>query len=339
MSNRPQSNQISVSVIIPALNEETNIARCLNSLNNQDCCNIDLEIIVVDNASTDKTAEIAQRLGAKVLFKKNGTIASLRNHGAESSAGEYLAFLDADCIPPGDWLSRAIPELLDDDRLVLGYRLSIPSDSNWVAKCWDLVFIKRYFTANADWIPSANMIMHRQAFFQVAGFDESLQTNEDYDLCFRLKAKGFNIISSSATAVTNLRPPRTLTEIFKKEIWHGKEVSKVFITDLVQQKTIFFFKCKNFTVILYAILYLFAIISTIITLLLFIMTGTLFPLLLSFFIPVIISFALALNRLSRIKTYKMLFPMTCVLIVYGLARAFSLLQYDSLKYSKIREEI
>jgi len=331
MSNRPQSNQLRVSVIIPAYNEEGNIARCLNSLNHQDCYNINLEIIVVDNASNDKTAAVAQSLGAKVLFKKNGTIAALRNHGAESSTGDYLAFLDADCIPPSNWLSRAISELLHDDRLVLGYRLSIPSDSNWVAKCWDLVFVKRYFTADVDWIPSANMIMHRQTFLHVAGFDETLQTNEDYDLCFRLKAKGYKIRSSSAITVTNLRPPQTLTEIFKKELWHGKEVFKVFITDLVRQKTIFLLKCKNFTVTLYAILYLFAIISTIITLLLFITSGSFFPLLLSFFTPVIISFALALNRLSMIKTYKMLFPMTFILIVYGVARALSLIQYDSLK--------
>jgi len=339
MSSRYQNSQKSVSVIIPSFNEEENIDTCLNSLNDQDYSDIKLEVIVVDNGSTDMTAAIAQSLGAKVLFKKNGTIASLRNHGAESSAGNYLAFLDADCIPPRDWLSKAIPDLLNDHKLVLGYRLSIPSDSNWVATCWDLVFVKRYFTADVDWIPSANMIMHRPAFFHVAGFDESLQTNEDYDFCFRLKAKGYKIISSSATAVTNLRPPRTLTEIFKKELWHGQEVFKVFINDLFKQKTILLFKCKNFTVMLYALLYLLAIISTTISLLLFFVTGTLFPLLLSFLIPVIISFFLALTRLSLIKRYKMLLPMTLLLITYGLARAFSLLQYKSLKKVKLRREV
>src|SRR5260221_11101716 len=83
-----------VSIIIPAWNEEKNISRLLESINNQSYKGV--ETIVVDDGSTDKTAEIAKKLGARVFKRKRNERSIERNFGASKAVGVYLVFLDAD---------------------------------------------------------------------------------------------------------------------------------------------------------------------------------------------------------------------------------------------------
>ncbi|MEK7479152.1 MAG: glycosyltransferase [Patescibacteria group bacterium] len=100
------------SIIIPALNEAKYIEASVQALLNQDVPRKDFEIIVVDNGSKDKTKETAKKAGADIVVteKTKGTNIA-RQKGVEASAGNILVFLDADCIPPPDWL-RKIEKLL-----------------------------------------------------------------------------------------------------------------------------------------------------------------------------------------------------------------------------------
>jgi glycosyltransferase involved in cell wall biosynthesis len=107
-----------VSIIIPAYNEEDNIAKCLQSINAQMEQGIDYEIIVVDNGSTDRTREIAEKLKAKVFALPEVNISALRNFGAEASSGDILAFLDADCLVKDGWLKNAV-SILDDPAVAM----------------------------------------------------------------------------------------------------------------------------------------------------------------------------------------------------------------------------
>lgn len=91
-----------VSVVIPAYNEERYIGRCLKSLKNL-TVPAD-EIIVVDNNSTDKTSEIAQSFGTKVVLEKKQGITPARNKGFESTKYEIIARCDADSIIQNDWI-------------------------------------------------------------------------------------------------------------------------------------------------------------------------------------------------------------------------------------------
>ena len=83
-------NKQNLSVIVIARNEEEKIAECLKMVSFAD------EIIVVDNSSTDKTAEIAKRKGAKIINLKAGNFSELRNKGAKEARGEWLLYIDAD---------------------------------------------------------------------------------------------------------------------------------------------------------------------------------------------------------------------------------------------------
>jgi glycosyltransferase involved in cell wall biosynthesis len=293
--------------------------------------NLDKEIIVVDNGSCDNTVEICKSYGAKVLLKKGGTIASLRNYGAKKSRGDLLAFLDADCVASENWLEKAFTYLNGVGQVILGFRLSIPENCNWVAKCWDLLFAKRYFTAEVDWIPSGNMIMTRKAFMSINGFDEKLESNEDYDFCARMRRQGYKIISSSDISITHLRPPQTLIQIFRKELWHGKEVLKVFINDIYRSKDIYIFKRKNFKVVLYAFCYLMFILFLLLSFIIAISTKTFLPLFVALLFPVILSFLLAFNKTRLIKKYNLILGLTILFAIYGFSRAISLLPYNKIK--------
>src|ERR1041385_3066715 len=103
---------ISISIIIPALNEEKMIGRCLDSLTRLAFAHDRFEVLVVDNGSRDKTLMIAysfkDRLNLKVLQQAGVRISALRNLGARSASGEIVAFLDADCLAPEDRLDGSV---------------------------------------------------------------------------------------------------------------------------------------------------------------------------------------------------------------------------------------
>lgn len=96
-----------VSVIIPAYNEELLLAKTLEAVLAQDYS--DFEVIVVDNASTDKTADIvAQFPQVKYLYESRKGLLWARETGRRHATGEILVNTDADCIPDSDWLSRGV---------------------------------------------------------------------------------------------------------------------------------------------------------------------------------------------------------------------------------------
>jgi glycosyltransferase involved in cell wall biosynthesis len=93
-----------ISVVVPAYNEEQNIAICLESLCRQTLPRDQYEIIVVDGGSKDRTREIAARYADMVFIQTSKKVGGARNDGALKAKGEILATTDADCIIPEDWL-------------------------------------------------------------------------------------------------------------------------------------------------------------------------------------------------------------------------------------------
>lgn len=103
---------IAISVIIPAWNEEEYIALTLDALNRQTFPRSNVEIIVVDNASTDHTSRLARIYGAdKVVYEPNKGTNFARQRGIDESTADIIAFLDADCVPPPEWLEKIFTKL------------------------------------------------------------------------------------------------------------------------------------------------------------------------------------------------------------------------------------
>ena len=103
--------ELSISVIVPVYNGGDTLAACLQALQNQ--TRLPDEIIVVDDGSTDDSAEIADRFGLKVLRQRNAGPAAARNLGAQRAQGQLLLFTDADCCPASDWVERMVAPFAD----------------------------------------------------------------------------------------------------------------------------------------------------------------------------------------------------------------------------------
>ncbi len=212
-----------VSVIIPAHNEAAHLPVLLESLASLKYPKDMLEVIVVDHDSTDDTAGIAERLGVTVVRKHGGTISSVRNAGAKAASGEILAFLDADCTVDAEWLARAMPHFEDATVGAVGSYHLVPLDPpTWVRRILQKQIEARPHVTQTTWLPSGNMFVRRSAFWECGGFDEALWTCEDVDLCYRL-AKRYKIVADSRIRCWHHGEPRTLWEVFRKELWRGRD--------------------------------------------------------------------------------------------------------------------
>ena len=228
---------LNISIIIPALNEEKMIGRCLESLAKVASARDRFEILVVDNGSRDKTVTIAEsfkdRLNLKVLQRAGGRISALRNLGARAASGKILAFLDADCLAPSDWLDR-IAELVSSDRAgVLGAHYLLPENSSWVGRVWH-AYQEAPKSGEVSHVPAGDLIMRRNDFLKLGGFDETIQTNEDYELCERARKAGLTVQSFPEIGVIHLGTAQSLRVFFRKQAWHGTHVIKVFLRDVLK---------------------------------------------------------------------------------------------------------
>ena len=119
------------SVIVPFLNEERYIGQCINSLSNQDFDKNEYELIFVDNGSTDKSADIVRRFPSVAFLSEHKKYEyACFNTGLRSARGKIIAFTNADCLIPNDWLSQIYHGIkLSNADVVLGRRCFPPSRS------------------------------------------------------------------------------------------------------------------------------------------------------------------------------------------------------------------
>jgi glycosyltransferase involved in cell wall biosynthesis len=205
------------SVIIPTYNEERFIRRCLDSIRDQRVAADRVEIVVVDNGSTDQTLTICQEYTDRILSHPELRVGAMRNRGAASATGQVLAFLDADCIADAGWLAAA-DALLSEKSCVTGDSYDIPSDPHWIERAW---FAQEHRGRRATHlIPAGNMIVPRELFLRLGGFNEQIVTGEDAEFCQRA-AQIVPVIADDSLRVVHLGNPKTLKKFVTREMWHG----------------------------------------------------------------------------------------------------------------------
>jgi glycosyltransferase involved in cell wall biosynthesis len=209
-----------LSIIIPAYNESANIERVLRSVRHIAVEGIRTEIIVVDNGSTDDTVAIARSAGADHILVRGGTVASLRNAGAELAQGEVLVFLDADMELGEEWglkALRVVEDLRRRPRTVTGSWAASPPEAGWLARCW----FDRLRVNVTSHINSAHCLIRRDFFSELHGFSESLTTGEDFDLSRRVVEAGGMVLDNPSLRAIHHGYPTSLLAFFRREMWHG----------------------------------------------------------------------------------------------------------------------
>jgi GT2 family glycosyltransferase len=309
-----------ISVIVPALNEASVIGQCLAALKRQKLPSACFEVIVVDNGSTDRTREIARSFGdslsVTVLERRGDRISALRNFGAAVARGGFLAFLDADCIAPEHWLQHTADLLRADDFRIIGAQYRIPADSAWVAKAWygDLWLMK---DGPVSYVPGGDLAINRELFMNLGGFDETIVTSEDTEFCERAAASGIPILAVPSLSAIHLGTPQTLGGFYKKQSWHGTNVHRLFLRDILHSKS-----RKAMLFALYMLIGIGAAIGGVCSGALF---GNPADALAGLAILLMGPLALALLASIERKKWHYLLPLTVLYGAYGMARAMCLL--------------
>jgi glycosyltransferase involved in cell wall biosynthesis len=212
-----------VTFIIPVFNSERDIARCLLSIRNQKFFEGTCEVLIMDNGSTDQTHQILRDLGFDFEVMPKIHVSALRNRGAAIAHGTYLAFVDSDVELTLHWLQNGLSGFKDRTVVASGCFPGIPTGATWVQRTWDIHQRppwRRVSSALVPWLPSMNLIVRRDTFLAVGGFNEALETAEDVDLCYRLGRRG-TILCNPAMEAIHWGEARDLRAFWRKEVWRG----------------------------------------------------------------------------------------------------------------------
>jgi glycosyltransferase involved in cell wall biosynthesis len=181
-----------VSVVIPTYNHARYLRYALESVINQSYPN--LEILVVDDGSTDETSELVKGFHSDVinyLYKQNGGTPSALNYGLSRATGEYICWLSADDAFRGDKVSQQVALMESDQRLGFSYTSFVVIDANDVEQ---YQVNSPYYLDKQEmvtkllegcFINGSSVMMRGSALKQIGMFDESLPQAHDYDLWFR----------------------------------------------------------------------------------------------------------------------------------------------------------
>lgn len=212
-----------VSVLIPAFNEEQHISKCLEALIDQSYPKDRYEIIVMDNGSHDRTVEISLRFGVTVIDAAGLLIGGVRNAGAKIARGSVFAFIDADCVPPRNWIENGVNLLCSDENIgAIGGKCGIRNDGTWVERAW--IFEPSLTqTKRTDILNSGSLFITKKSFYCVNGFDETVRAGEDTDLSRKLVNEGKFLLVTSDIGVIHLGYPRTLRDFVNRQIWQSSD--------------------------------------------------------------------------------------------------------------------
>lgn len=210
-----------ISFVIPCYNAEEFIEVVIKSIQEscEECCD-EYEIIVVDNGSNDKSATLARRCGALVVASSAETVSGVRNDGVKVAQGNLLVFIDADVQLDRSWCSVLFNRLKNapDSKIVTGSHCVVPETIKEPFFTW-------YKSIENDdrntHLGSGHMIMPRNLFDEIGGFDNKLKSGEDYELCQRARKSGALVQSDSNLVARHLGYPDTVWRFVARECWHG----------------------------------------------------------------------------------------------------------------------
>jgi GT2 family glycosyltransferase len=227
---------VKVSIVVPAYNEERLLPAALKSILGAARAfdGWAWELIVCDNNSTDRTAQIARDAGATVVFEPHNQISRARNRGASVAAGEWLVFVDADSTPSRE-LFADLRAAIESGRVIGGgatIAVEAAEAGQWAVRAalgfWNAM------SRSLHWAAGAFVYCEAAAFRRAGGFSEELYASEELDLSQKLKrlakARGreFRILSAHSLLTSNRKMHlygwRELLPVFGRFLLHPRRM-------------------------------------------------------------------------------------------------------------------
>lgn len=197
-----------LSVVIPAYNEEDNIALCVQSVQRElDTLGYMSEIIVVDNNSTDLTGCVAQLHGAKVIVEKAKGVTRARQKGFEAAKYDLVAFIDADNHLPEGWLDQALKSMRKPDVVavsgpVVYHELSLLKR----AFTWAFYAVAKPLSLFLPMLQGGNFMLRKKSLQTVGGFDTTIDFyGEDSNTAIRLSNVGRVVFDTNLYCYSSAR--------------------------------------------------------------------------------------------------------------------------------------
>ena len=213
--------------MVPVRNGASSLPALLSSLAAQDLEAERYEVVVVDNASTDETAEIARAHDVTVVFEGRPNRSRARNAGASRATADTFAFIDADCTATPQWLSELLA-CRGSAPLVAGtVRMKTRERPNALERFDAGWRFRQEAGLQEGWAATANLLVERFAFEAVNGFDDSYShIGEDVDFCLRAGRAGHGI-AFCPSAVVHHEAEKGLVPVVKRSFLHGYSASQL----------------------------------------------------------------------------------------------------------------
>ena len=220
---------IRVSVVVPVHDGREALAECLRALRSQSLPKSAYEVIVVDDGSTDASAEIAQSFGVRVILQGNAGPPAARNAGAIAARGRWLAFTDANAIPSRSWLKLLLRRVEDKNGNIVAFGAAGP-----IRGLESRTPAARFVDASGafdternlkhPWFPfasSANVMYLRELLLDAGAFDERFATYDDCDLHLRLREMTSLPFAYEPEAIVSCRHSETWKAYWRQQRRYG----------------------------------------------------------------------------------------------------------------------
>jgi glycosyltransferase involved in cell wall biosynthesis len=221
---------VKLSIVVPAFNEERLLPAALASVRSAAAAFTDAgwetELIVCDNNSTDRTAEIAAAAGARVVSEPINQIGRARNTGAAHAVGDWLLFIDADSFPTRELFADVVAAIGSGRCLAGGSTVRIDIEGRHfhaVIGYWNVV------SRTMKWAAGSFVFSEAAAFREVGGFSEQLYAAEEIDLFRRLK----RLARRSGRSIVILHRHPLLTSARKAHLYTGSEMLRFWLRTVV----------------------------------------------------------------------------------------------------------
>ncbi len=219
----PGSSTPRVSVVIPTYNDREHLRACLESVLRQNPPSSSIEVIVVDDGSTDGTAAMVRERFPEVrlLTRTNEGAELARNAGVDAATGQLIAFIDSDCVATPHWLETLDRRLRNDPKLVLGGRILHRGDF-WqrLTGIADFGEYQGLLPREVATLPSCNMGLHR-TLFQTQRFDPRFRPNADTLFAEGLRRRGATLLYDPEFMVIH-NPPAGPADFFSRGRRYGR---------------------------------------------------------------------------------------------------------------------